>query len=286
MRRIDEDVGQPDLLARARDRFRLRDAADSAVREGARLVFARTDDGKDVVVKTSDPRDLATEVEALRAFGEHRAVAVLDVWVEEGLALLERVTPGTALASEATEDQALEVMAGMLAGGWPAVPDNSAASSIDRFLDMLDRGLAEHSTLSAACPVDPALLRRASAVFRELLDDAAPPALLHGDLHYGNVLRSDRAGHLLIDPKGMIGEPAFDLGYLISRPAPVARDALPLSHALDRRLAVLPVATGQDRTRVTAFAFVAAALSAVWAFEDGDPACNFDEMMAALGRRV
>jgi streptomycin 6-kinase len=95
--------------------------------------------------------------------------------------------------------------------------------------------------------------------------------LLHGDLHYDNVLSSSRAGYLLIDPKGVSGDPAFDVGYLVSRPAPTARDSLPLAEAIGRRLSFLPDALGVDRRRTRAFAYVAAALSAAWAREDEDP---------------
>ena len=111
--------------------------------------------------------------------------------------------------------------------------------------------------------------------------------LLHGDLHYGNILSSDRAGYLLIDPKGVIGEPAFDIGYLVSRPMPSARDHLPLSRAIARRLGVLPEALDLDRRRVAAYAYVAAALSLAWAIEDNDPIrCSCEEAMHVLAPRL
>ena len=67
-------------------------------------------------------RDLTAAVETLRAFGEHRAVRVLEVNLDERSVLLERVTPGTTLASSASEDEALRVVAGLFSGGWPAIP--------------------------------------------------------------------------------------------------------------------------------------------------------------------
>lgn len=199
-------------------------------------------------------RDLMAEVEALRAFGEDRAVRVLDVNPGGRSALLERVTPGTTLATSASEEEALRVVATLFGAGWPAIPPAPIAKPIDAFLAALD-----------APP-----FARARSVLIELLADAGPPVLLHGDLHYENILVSDRAGHLLIDPKGCTGDPAFDIGYLVSRPMPSARDALPLSRAIDRRLAFLPDALKLDARRVASFAYVAAALSAAWAIEDGD----------------
>ena len=43
--------------------------------------------------------------------------------------------------------------------------------------------------------------------------------LLHGDLNPTNVLRSDR-GWLAIDPKPMVGDPAFDAARLVLQLAP------------------------------------------------------------------
>jgi len=155
------------------------------------------------------------QVDALRAFGEHRAVRVLDVSLDDRAVLLERVTPGTTLAASATEDEAMPVVARLFATGWPAVPATSAAIALEDFLPALA----------------PSPFTRALSIFSELLGDAPAPVLLHGDLHYENILQSDRAGHLLIDPKGFIGDPAFDIGYLVSRALPSARDALPLTPA-------------------------------------------------------
>src|SRR5262245_40439924 len=172
--------------------------------------------------------------DALRAFGAHRAVEVLDV--RSGELVLERLTPGAPLSDVATEDQAMRVVAALLGdGGWPAA---AAAEPLADFARSLD---ARHPRFS-----------RAAALLRALLADTVDAVLLHADLHYGNVLSSARARHgfLLVDPKGAAGEPAFDIGYLVSRPMPAARDSGPLARLFDRRLTFLPEALGLDRRRV------------------------------------
>jgi streptomycin 6-kinase len=215
----------------------------------------------------SNTRERDAAVESLRAFGEDRAVRVLAVDPREPTALLERIQPAATLASTASEDEAMVVVARLFRTGWPAVPADSVATPVAGFASALESSD----------------LRRARAMFSELLDDAAAPSLLHGDLHYDNIVTSDRADHLLIDPKGVIGDPAFDIGYLVSRPMPAARDRLPLRTAIARRLAFLPDAIGLDRQRVASFAYVAAALSVAWAREDGDPAVErFVEAMELL----
>ncbi|OLE80480.1 MAG: hypothetical protein AUF76_14605 [Acidobacteria bacterium 13_1_20CM_2_65_9] len=76
----------------------------------------------------ADRRQLHTEVEALRAFGEERAVRVLEVRLEERAIILERVRPGMTLASIASEDEAMRIVAELLSAGWPPVPADSVAT--------------------------------------------------------------------------------------------------------------------------------------------------------------
>jgi streptomycin 6-kinase len=73
----------------------------------------------------------------------------------------------------------------------------------------------------------------------------------------------------------------------VSRPGPAARDHLPLSRAIDRRLGFLPDALHLDPRRVAAYAYVAAALSLAWAIEDGDQVrCSCEEAMNVLAPRL
>ncbi|MGW3341908.1 aminoglycoside phosphotransferase family protein [Nonomuraea rubra] len=49
------------------------------------------------------------------------------------------------------------------------------------------------------------------------LGPVQPDLLLHGDLHPRNVLRADREPWLAVDPKGYVGDPAYDDGALLDR---------------------------------------------------------------------
>lgn len=39
--------------------------------------------------------------------------------------------------------------------------------------------------------------------------------LLHGDLHHGNILLNHSGNYTIIDPKGVIGDPVFDISRFI-----------------------------------------------------------------------
>ena len=104
---------------------------------------------------------------------------------------------------------------------------------------------------------------------------------LHGDIHHANILSSAR-GWLAIDPKGLIGEPAFDAANLFCNP--LDGD---LRFREDRALsmaAILSRALGSAPERLLDHAFAFSALSAAWHIEDG----NAEEAKRglAVGRAV
>lgn len=105
--------------------------------------------------------------------------------------------------------------------------------------------------------------RRADA----LLADQRDMRPLHGDIHHENILLS-RRGWLAIDPKGLIGDPAFDIANLFYNPVESelrtsAARAVSMATILSRSL-------GCDVAKVLDYAFAFSALSASWHLEDGN----------------
>lgn len=226
------------------------------------VFFGETMAGRPVVLKAApESQALASEAAALQGFGSDRAAAVIEARLDEGLLVTERLQPGTQLSRVATEREALDVVVRLFSNGWPA-PNPLVDDDVAAFTRSLDR-LPESSG-----PLDPGLLREAMDVRRTLLADSTEARLLHGDLHYDNILADERRGYRLIDPKGLLGDPLFDLGYLVSRVQPLGCDALPLRRAVELRLDVLAEAFGCEARRLAAWSFVAAALSAIWTLED------------------
>jgi streptomycin 6-kinase len=119
--------------------------------------------------------------------------------------------------------------------------------------------------------LDPA--SRASGVFAELCDSMDAAVVLHGDLHHFNLLRAGDDGWLAIDPKGVVGEPAYETGALLRNPKPALLALPDAARVLHRRAALLAEALDFDLDRVLGWAYAQAVLSAAWSVEDGeDPA--------------
>ena len=133
-------------------------------------------------------------------------------------------------------------------------------------------------TLARAADWPPAF---AEAALRlgHLLETAPDAVPLHGDFHHDNVMRSAR-GWLAMDPKGLIGDPAYDAANLFRNPlgaSELALDAGRIARLADRVSARL----GQRRGRVLDWAAAHCALAAVWNRSDGNPT-GFDEALLPL----
>ncbi|WKZ83337.1 MAG: aminoglycoside phosphotransferase family protein [Acidimicrobiia bacterium] len=169
--------------------------------------------GDEAVLKIQWPHpESEHEAAALAAWDGDGAVRLLDHDAERHALLLERCRTGVALST--IDPQAgLEVMAGLIARlSIPAgVPFRSLA---DEALDWANglRGMWE----AAGRPFEVMLIDGAVGVLLELARaPVAEPVLLHQDLHGDNVLSAERRPWLAIDPKPLVGDPAFAVAPVV-----------------------------------------------------------------------
>ena len=114
------------------------------------------------------------------------------------------------------------------------------------------------------------LFARATGIAHRLFDKPAASVPLHGDLHHDNVIGSPR-GWLAIDPKGLIGDPAYEVANAFRNPFGAL--SLTASAARIEAMAVtFATRLGYPRKRILAYAATHAALSICWNLEDGNAA--------------
>jgi len=229
-------------------------------------------DGTEAVLKVGVPnKELRTQAAALRAFGGRGSVRLLESDADAGVLLLERLRPGavlTTLADEAHDDEATRVAASVMRGLWcPAPPGHDFPTVAD-----WGRSFASLRARSGGGtgPLPTAQVEEAESLFAELLASSGPPVLLHGDLHHDNILSASRQPWLAIDPKGVVGEPAYEVGALLRNLWPERHAHQDPRRLLERRAHRLAEELGMDRARVRGWAVAQAVLSAVWSVEDGD----------------
>ncbi|WP_329639661.1 aminoglycoside phosphotransferase family protein [Phenylobacterium sp.] len=102
-----------------------------------------------------------------------------------------------------------------------------------------------------------------------LLAQPREVAVLHGDLHHENVLDGDDRGWLAIDPKGVLGERAYDYAAMLCNPHEAGG---PKPGRIPRQVAVVAEAARLEPRRLLHWLLAHAGASAAWCMSDGfDP---------------
>ncbi|HEX9681405.1 MAG TPA: aminoglycoside phosphotransferase family protein, partial [Anaerolineales bacterium] len=104
--------------------------------------------------------------------------------------------------------------------------------------------------------------------YAELAASMAEPVLLHGDLHHENILSAEGDRWVAVDPQGVIGEPAYEVGAFLRNPIPEVWTWLELAKIMDRRVEVFIEELGFDRRRLIGWGYAQAVLSAIGSLEE------------------
>ena len=241
-------------------------------------------DGTAAVLKLSFPNaEFKAEAEALRVFDGRGAARLLELDLERGAMLLERCEPGTPLTIVRDDKEATSIAADVLRQLWRPVPPDHPFPLVSDWVRGLER-LRRHFGGETG-PMPSALVKRAEVLFTELIPSQAEPALLHGDLHHFNILSARRQPWLAIDPKGVVGEPAYDTGALLRNPAELLDTPHP-GRVLGRRIDQLAEQLSLDRSRVRGWGISQAVLAAYWGWEDSgrvwEEALVFAELLSVV----
>ncbi|OAI30086.1 hypothetical protein A1351_23105, partial [Methylosinus sp. R-45379] len=119
----------------------------------------------------------------------------------------------------------------------------------------------------------------AAGAARRLLAEPRDVAVLHGDVHHGNILDFGARGWLAIDPKGLSGERGYDYANILCNPDEATSTA---PGRLARQATLIAQASGIEYRRLLEWTLAHAALSAAWFLEDGGrPECRLAVAEAA-----
>ncbi len=232
------------------------------------VAAARRADGAAAILKVHVPEGgFASEIAALRRFDGRGVARLLASDPHDTALLLERCDPGTSLAriAVADDERATSIAAAVMRRAWrPLAPDDAFPTMADWNGDL--RSLRPHYG-GGTGPFPVRIIEEVESLLPALAASATAPVLLHGDLHYDNILAAGRQPWLAIDPKGLAGEPAYETGALFYNPQPQLLDASNPGRILARRVDQLAEELGLDRARVRGWGIVRAVLAAWWHVE-------------------
>src|SRR5215208_2951436 len=243
-------------------------------------------DGTAAVLKLSFPdAGFYKEAEALRLFEGRGAARLLELDLERGAMLLERLEPGVPLTSVRDDEEATSIAAGVLKQLWRSVPPDHPFPTVSEWAQGMERLRSYFG--GGTGPLPSPLVERAEALFAELIPSQSELVVLHGDLHHFNVLAAQREPWLAVDPKGVVGEPAYDMGAFLHNPTELLTTPHP-GQVLERRIDLLAEELDLDRSRVRGWAISQAVLAAYWGWEDSghvlEDALAFAELLSGSKR--
>ncbi len=106
---------------------------------------------------------------------------------------------------------------------------------------------------------------KAAEIARSLLDNQVEIVVLHGDLHHDNILHSPERGWLAIDPKGLLGDRAFDYVNILRNPS---REIALSEGRFMRQIGIIGEESGIAIDRLLKWTAAWSGLAAVWHLED------------------
>jgi streptomycin 6-kinase len=240
----------------------------------------RTPTGISAMLKIALP-DVESEHEhlALRRWSGDGAVRLLGAEPHRRAMLLERLHPRN--LNELWDVEACEVVASLYRRiHVPALPQ------LRTLAGFVEQWNADLRALPRSAPLPRRLVEQAIALGRDFgSDPATTGTLIHGDLHYGNVLAADREPWLAIDPKPVNGDPHYEIAPMLwNRWDELAGDT---RDGVRRRFYTLVDAAGLADDRARAWVIVRVMHNAMWELnENAVPDRNWLTKCVAIAKAV
>jgi streptomycin 6-kinase len=240
-------------------------------------------DGTPAVLKLVCPPVPGLEEEehealALQRLGGDGAVRLLRADPGRRLLLLERLH--TEDLTEVWDVEACEIVGGLYGRiHRPAPPQLRPLTSY------VGAWTARLAALPRDAPVPHRMVEQAVSLGRDLgADPASDGTMIHGDLHYANVLAGDREPWLVIDPKPVSGDPHYEVAPLLwNRWEELAGD---VRDGVRRRFHATIDAAGLDEDRARDWVVVRTLHQVLWALEEGEPDRGWLTTCLAIAKAV
>lgn len=214
---------------------------------------------KPIILKISlNRKECAREVLALKAFESHGAVKVLAH--DDNMIIMQRLMPGVTLKDyfPANDHEPTRILCSVIKKlHLASIPKNHNFDNVRVLLKTLDQDL----------DIPAHILAKARRLGDTLLGSTKKEVLLHGDLHHDNIVKNGN-DWLVIDPKGFIGDPAFEPAAYLSNPIP---ELLQVDHPrsiIQNRTQSCSEQLGISQERIVNWLYVKSVLCWAWSLED------------------
>lgn len=229
------------------------------------IAKATRDNKQPVVLKIGfDAEVTAAEKRALVYFDGDASIQLIDYNEKYNALLLEQAIPGTSLKALYPDndkfviDCYIDTTQRLLN---KTLTNRHGFRHISDWLKILDEFKSDK--------LPEYLLKKTIHLKNALLASMREERLLHGDLHHDNVLENGDSW-LTIDPKGIIGEPEFEIAAFDFIHSTELVNNLEVKKLFHHRIKMVAEKSNLSAERISAWVLVRLVLSAAWYIEDNN----------------
>lgn len=240
------------------------------------LVFKGTSKIYDsVIIKFCRLEDeFYSEVNALKSLNTTSLCKLYDVDFENKVILEEAVIPGIQLASEKEIEKRLDVFCDLynqlhlnnfkplehpklMSQGFKYKSYEDWIFKITEYMKMQDewQEITHHMV-------------RAKKLYMALAKEYQGQTLLHGDFHYYNILKAEH-GYKIIDPKGVIGNPIFDIPRYMLNEYWDVKNRSNADLIVEKVINTLSSKLNMPRALLSKLLYIEGTMAVCWCIEDG-----------------
>ncbi len=151
------------------------------------------------------------EILALKLFQGENFWKLYEYSFEDNVYIMERIVPANTLYESAPRNERIKIVGEIFKGLHKTdLPD----STFPTYTEWFEAG-KEGTKNRKDCEGLYQYLDSAEQMLADICKRYSRNLLLHGDLHHENILKNEKGGYTVIDPKGVIGAPVFDLSRFI-----------------------------------------------------------------------
>lgn len=230
----------------------------------------------DVVLKICLPDDsFKQEKQALEYYDGKGCVTLLASDETHHAMLLEAIKPGISLKSLFPEHdaQAIEIAVQVMKQLYAKpLPTSHNFRTMHDWLSLFDTLEIPHELKKQ--------VSRARDIAKKLRATQQSEYLLHGDLHHENILHGPDSVWKTIDPKGIVGEPAYEVGAFMCNPSELMQQPA-VKKIISQRIDAFSTLLNIDRQRIIDACYVRIILSVCWTVQDKLDWQNNDDLLCA-----
>ena len=232
----------------------------------ALVLPVRTTGGRPAVAKFAWPHDEEEhEHLGLQALQGNGIVQMYRADPKRHVMLLERLHADEDLRT-VPDVEACEIIAGLYRRiHIPALPQLRTLTSY------VDRWTADLRQLPKNAPIPRRLVEQTISLGEDFVGDPeSVGTMIHGDLHYENVLAADREPWLVIDPKPMSGDPHYEVAPLLWNRWDEVTASGSVRDTVRRRFHAAVDVAGLDEARARDWVVVREIHNALWCVNDAE----------------